>query len=159
MTLRLVAIIGTAVLGVAILLASTLAAQERRPVAAARTTTYSEASETVLQGTVLSYTENSGVPPIGAHVTIQTANGAVDVHLGPASFLQSNHFSLAVGDSVKFVGMSTPTDKGIIFLARIAQKGDQSLAIRSPQGFLLADSAARTLPAAQHAQTKQGSPR
>ena len=151
--------VSTALLGAAILLSSTLPAQEKRPPAATRAATYDQTRETVVQGTVLSYTENSEIPPIGAHVTIQTSGGPVDVHLGPASLLQSNHFSLSVDDSVRFVGVSVATDKGNIFLARIAQKGNQSIALRSPRGFLLAPAAARTIPQAQHAQASQAVPR
>jgi hypothetical protein len=155
MTSRPTGKVGTAVLATAILLSSRLPAQERPPLAA-RSTAYSEARETVLQGTVLNYVENSAVAPIGAHVTVQTASGTADVHLGPASFLQANHFSLSAGDSVKFVGMSITTDKGAVFLARIAQKGDQSITIRSPRGFLLAPAAARTVPQPQGSQATQG---
>jgi hypothetical protein len=155
--------VGAALLGAAMLLASTLSAQQKRPLAATRAETraeaYDQARETLVQGTVLSYTENSAVPPIGAHVTVQTAGGAVDVHLGPASLLQANHFSLAAGDSVRFVGVSIATDKGNIFLARTAQKGNQLIAIRSLRGFLLAGAAARTTAQAQRAQTTQAVPR
>jgi len=148
-----------AMLGAAILFSSTLIAQERRPPAASRVAAYDQASETAVQGAVLSYTENSEIPPMGAHVTIQTSGGAVDIHLGPASLLQSNGFSLSVGDSARFVGVKVTTDKGNIFLARIAQKGGQSIAIRSLRGFLLATAAARTLPQAQRAQASQAVPR
>src|SRR6516162_6706680 len=117
-------------------------AQETRPAASSRRTAYHAAAETSLQGTVLDYNENSARPPVGAHVTVQTANGTVDVHLGPASYLHANHFSLTPGDSVRFVGAVASTDKGVLFMARIAQKGSQAIAIRSPQGFLLASGAA-----------------
>jgi hypothetical protein len=151
--------VGAALLGATILLSSPLPAQEKRRPSATHAAAYDQTRETVIQGTVLSYTENSGVPPIGAHVTIQTSSGAVDIHLGPAYFLQSNHFSLSVNDSVRFVGVSVATDKGSIFLARIAQRGNQSIEIRSPRGFLLAPAGARTLAQTQHAQATQVVPR
>src|SRR5437899_349400 len=68
---------------------------------AARSLAYNKAQETVLQGTVLSYSAESATPPIGAHVLLQTAGGTVDVHLGAASYLEANHFALAKGDSVE----------------------------------------------------------
>jgi len=80
---------------------------------------------------------------MGAHVTVQTASGTVDVHLGPASYLRSNHFSLAAGESVRLVGVSVQTKGGNVFLARMAQHGTQAIAVRSPNGFLLANSSAR----------------
>jgi len=42
-----------------------------------------------------------------------------------------------------------------MFLARIAQKGNQVVTIRSPRGSLLANSAARLLTEAERAQVKQ----
>jgi hypothetical protein len=127
-------------------------AQETRPARTSRRAAYHAAAETSLQGTVQEYNENSARPPVGAHVTVQTANGTVEVHLGPASYLHANHFSLAPGDSVRFIGAMASTDKGVLFMARIAQKGSQAIAIRSPQGFLLATGAARTMPREQRAQ-------
>jgi hypothetical protein len=82
---------------------------------------------------------------MGAHVMVQTASGPVDAHLGPASYLRSNHFSLATGESVQLVGVSVPTKEGTVFLARMAQHGTQAIAVRSPNGFLLANSPARAL--------------
>jgi len=68
--------------------------------AAMRTFAYDTTQETVVEGTVLSYTAKSATPPVGTHLILQTAAGAIDVHLGAASFLEANHFSLAKGDSV-----------------------------------------------------------
>src|SRR5262249_14551880 len=148
-------IIGCAFVGGSITLLILSSAQERSPLVSPRLTVYDTTREVVLQGTVLSYIEDSPLPPIGAHVTIQTSSGTVDVHLGPASYLRSNHFSLSASDSVRFVGVSIPTNQGSVFLARIAQKGNQSIAVRSPRGFLLSTGAARTLPQAQRQQTTQ----
>ena len=135
-------------------------AQERSALASPRPTSYDTRRETLLEGTVLSYTGDSRLPPIGAHVTVQTSSGTVDVHLGPESYLLSNHFSLSPGDSVRFVGVSITTSQGTVFLARMAQKGDQSIAVRSSNGFPRATAFARTLPQAQHEQTTQeGNPR
>ena len=115
---------------------------------------YDAKRETVLEGTVASYTESSQTAPIGAHAMVQTANGSVDVHLGPASYLHGNNFSLAAGEAVKFAGVSTTVNGGTVFLARTAQKGSQVLAIRSRTGSLLAIGAVRALPESQRAQMK-----
>lgn len=138
----------------------TASAQERSPLVSQRLTAYDMSRETVLQGTVLDYTADSPVPPLGAHVTVQTSTGIVDVHLGPDAYLHSNHFSLSAGDAIKFVGASITTNQGMVFLARIVQKGDQSITVRSSSGFLRATPFARALPQAQHQQTTQeGNPR
>lgn len=148
-------IIGCALFGGSITPLISSGAQERSSIVSPRPTVYDTTGEVLLQGTVLSYLEDAPLPPIGAHVTLQTSSGTVDVHLGPASYLRSNHFSLSAGDSVRFVGVSISTNQGSVFLARIAQKGNQSIAIRSPRGFLCPTGPARTLPQAQREQTTQ----
>jgi hypothetical protein len=149
--------ISSAALSGAILLSTAAGAQQRNAAVSSRPTAYDVSRETVLQGTVVSYTEDSSRPPMGAHVTVQTASGTVDAHLGPAAYLRSNHFSVSVGDSVTFVGVSIPAKEGSVFLARIARNGKQALVLRSPRGFLQATTAARALPQAEGAQ--QGVPR
>lgn len=149
-------IIGTAALIATSLLLTPAGAQQRGAVVSPRPTAYDAARETILQGTVVNYTEDSPGPPIGAHVTVQTANGtAVDVHLGPASYLRGNHFSLAAGESVRLVGVSVLTKGGNVFLARMAQHGTQAITVRSPNGFLLATSHARALMQSEQAPNAQ----
>ena len=147
--------IGSAALAGTILLLTAAGAQQRGAVVSSRPTAYDATREKVLQGTVVSYTEDSSGPPMGAHVTVQTASGTVDVHLGPASYLRSNHFSLAVGESVRLVGVSVLIKGGNVFLARMAQHGTQAIAVRSPNGFLLANSPARALLQSERAPNTQ----
>src|SRR5258708_24019848 len=71
---------------------------DRPKQAAMRSLAYDATQETVMEGTVLSYSAEAATPPIGAHLLLQTASGPVDLHLGGASYLQANHFSLAKGD-------------------------------------------------------------
>jgi hypothetical protein len=117
-----------------------------------RASTYDLARDTVLAGTVLKFTENSSVPPIGAHVVVQTLSGPVDVHLGDARFLKSNKFTLTEGGSVKIIGQSVSFRQGTIFLARIIQQDGQSLVVRTAKGAPLSIAGARALPPAQRAQ-------
>jgi hypothetical protein len=151
--------IGSATLAGTMLLLTAVGAQQRAAVVSSRPA-YDATHEIVLQGMVVSYTEDSSRPPMGAHVTVQTASGAVDVHLGPASYLRSNHFSLATGESVWLVGVSIPTRESNVFLARLARHGTQAIALRSPNGFLLANSAARGLLQTERAPSaRQSKPR
>jgi hypothetical protein len=98
---------------------------------------------------------DSAAPPIGAHVILQTATGAIDAHLGAASFLQAGHFSLATGDSVRVVGVSSATRQGTVFLVRAIQKGGQSLVLRTAKGAPLSFARSRA-PGAQKAQQLEG---
>jgi hypothetical protein len=152
--------VGSAVLAGAILLSTASGQQRSAAVSSSRPTAYDVTRETILQGTVVSFLEDSSRPPMGTHVTVQTAAGTEDVHLGPASYLRSNHFSLTAGDLVRVVGAATQTKEGNVFLARIAQHGSQAIAVRSPRGFLMATTVARALPQAERSQhAQQGKPR
>ena len=161
MNIKVRMMVGFAVLAVSVTLSGTASAQHAQPAqqrdtrVSARAAAYDATREVVVQGTVLNYSENSTSRPNGAHVTVQTPTGPVDVHLGPSSYLRSHHFSLATGDSVRFVGAMSSADTGSVLLARIAQKGSQAIAIRSTQGFLLATGATRSLSNEQRAQAPQ----
>jgi hypothetical protein len=122
---------------------------------AVRALGYNSTQETVVEGTVLSYTAESATPPIGAHLILQTASGAIDVHLGAASFLQANRFSLAKGDSVKIVGVNSATRQGTVFLVRLIQKGGQSLILRTAKGAPLSLARGRAM-GAQKARQPDG---
>jgi len=122
----------------ALLLAAVAGAQQVRPKAQQSAKphayAYDLSRETVLEGTVLKYTENSSIPPIGAHIIVQTSSGPVEVHLGDARFLKFNKFALTEGTSVKITGQNLSNGQGAMFFARIIQQGGQALALRSVNG-------------------------
>jgi hypothetical protein len=101
-----------------------------------RLQSYDLRREGSLLGTVVKYETASTMPPLGAHVLIQTASGQVDVHLGNARVLQANHFELNPGDNVRIVGETLAFGDGTVFAARIVQKGAQAVAVRNSKGFL-----------------------
>ncbi len=113
------------------------AQQKPTPVAQANIS-YELSREIMLQGTVVSFTANSKIAPLGSHVTIQTASGIVDVHLGNEALLKSNDIFLSPGDSVRIVGESQLYGAGSFFAARVLQKGSQSVTLRNSNGILLA---------------------
>ncbi len=98
---------------------------------------YDIAKDVSLQGTVLSFTENSQTAPIGAHVLLQTTAGNVDVHLGDARLLHLAKLNITQGASVRFVGQMTSIGTNQIFLARLVQVGAQVVAVRSDHGLPL----------------------
>ena len=124
-----------------VLLLSTIAnAQQKAQTVAQRNQAYDVSRETVVEGKVLQYTAASSAAPLGPHVTVQSSSGAVDVHLGSARLLEGNNLSLASGDSVRIVGENVAYGTGSQFLARVIQKGNQVLAVRSTRGLPLAPS-------------------
>jgi len=115
---------------------SFVSAQQKEP-ATLRQDSAVAANDTVIQGTVVSFTANSATPPIGPHVVVQTTSGNVDVHLGNARLLKQANISLAAGDSVRIAGSNISFNGGTIFAARILQKCNQSVTLRSPRGIPL----------------------
>ena len=99
--------------------------------------TYHANREISLVGAVVKYDTASENPPMGAHVTIQTASGQVDVHLGNAKVLEANHLALNAGDKVRIIGEPMALGEGTYFAARIVQKGTQAVAVRNVKGFPL----------------------
>jgi hypothetical protein len=119
-------------------------AQQTKQPDVSRLQSYDLSREGSLLGTVVKYDTASAVPPLGAHVLIQTASGQVDVYLGNPRVLQASHFELKPGDSVRIVGENLAVGEATIFAARIAQKGTQAVAVRSAKGFLLTTASALT---------------
>jgi len=114
-----------------------VSAQQSAQPDARRVQSYDLSREVSLIGTVVKYDTASSVPPIGAHLTVQTASGQVEVHLGNAKVLLANHLELNTGDSVRIIGEDLAFGSGTIFAARIVQKGTQAVAVRNTKGYLL----------------------
>jgi len=105
---------------------------------------YNPNRETSLVGTVVKYETNSAIPPMGAHVTLQTPSGPVDVHLGNAKVLEAARLEMNPGDNVRIVGEPMSLDHGTYFAARIVQKGALAVAVRNARGLPLAPAATWT---------------
>jgi hypothetical protein len=116
---------------------------------------YNVANDSSLQGTILSYTENSKTPPLGTHVLLQTSSGNVDVHLGDANVLHQAKMSLAQGMNVRFVGQTRTVGQNTVFLARLVQVGSQVVPVRSNRGVPVTPGAPRGKAAAKNAAAKQ----
>jgi hypothetical protein len=130
---------GTGWLCVGLLLAGVTSAQAQRTqaVGTQQNQAYDVSRESVLQGSVIKFTPESAVAPLGAHVTVQTASGPVDVHIGNPKILDKNQFTLAAGDNIRVVGENLPYGNGTQFFARVIEKGSQSIAVRGTRGFPL----------------------
>lgn len=120
--------------------------QQPPPTAPANPMSYDARRETSLVGTVQAYTNAPQAPPFGAHVTLQTSTGIVDVHLGDPKFLAANHFAIQSGDTLRIVGETVAYGSGTQFVARIVQKGTQALMVRSVRGIPLSYAAPRSNP-------------
>ena len=119
----------------AALFSGAAAGQEKSSQVSPRFGTYDIKREGTLVGTVTDFKPSSTTPPLGAHVTLQTTAGVVDVHLGDARLLAANHFNIQSGDTLRIIGAYTPVGSSSLFLARIVQKGTQALAVRTERGI------------------------
>ena len=128
--------------------ASFAGGQQAQPPIPQRNESYSLNRETLLEGVVISYTAASTAPPVGAHVTIQTASGPVDVHLGNAGLLKQGDIFLSAGDSIRIVGEKVAYADGSFFAARVLQKGSQSVTLRNTNGIPLSPGRSRATPGA-----------
>ena len=125
------------------------AAQQKPAPAPQGSLAYDLSRETLVQGTVISYTAASSAAPIGPHASIQTASGIVDVHLGSATVMKQNDVFLQAGDSVKIAGVSQTFGGSTIFVARVLQKGSQTVTLRNLNGIpIVAKPAANAKPRA-----------
>lgn len=129
--------LGSVVFTGALLSVSLAGAQQQQAAVAQTYSTYDASRETTLVGKVISYTEQSSVPPIGAHVSIQTASGIVDVHIGSAKLLEQKRFTLSAGDSVRITGEVMAVGESSTFAARIIENGTQSVTVRNAKGQVL----------------------
>jgi len=117
-------------------------AQQKTQNAAQLPSSYSVSREVSVQGAVVSFAENSTAAS-GSRVTLQTSSGPLEVHLGNLRLLEADHLTLSQGDSIRVVGENIAVNGGTEFLARLLQKGNQTIALRSTRGFPLRPMAER----------------
>jgi hypothetical protein len=120
------------------ILASASAQQiPRAAVHTAGNSVYDVARESVISGKILQYSAASNTVPAGAHISLQTSSGTVDVHAGNPKLITASHLALQAGDSVNITGESVTVGDKNVFVARVIQKGSQSVAVRSANGMPL----------------------
>jgi hypothetical protein len=112
---------------------------------------YDVARESIIRGKIVQYSSASTTPPLGAHISLQTSFGTIDVHAGNAKVIQASNISLQAGDSVSITGETVQFANSSVFVARVIQKGSQSVVMRSKNGVPL-------LPTAVNANGKIVSP-
>lgn len=96
---------------------------------------YDPETETTLEGTVTEVTTTTGTRGMtGVHVTLATEGDTIVVHLGPATFLEQNHFTVAKGDVLEVTGSVTTMGNDDVLLARLVTKGDTTVRLRDETG-------------------------
>lgn len=94
---------------------------------------YDLAAETTLAGTVAEVVPQS-CPCGGIHVRLTTADGDVEVGLGPVAFLSELGATFAAGDALEVTGAAPKNDAPADFLARSVKKGEATYELRDAAG-------------------------
>jgi hypothetical protein len=71
---------------------------------------------------------------MGTHLTLKTANGPVNVVVGPSSYLAKKNFSFAKGDQIQVTGSKVTYQGQEELIAREVKKGNKTLTLRNDQG-------------------------
>jgi hypothetical protein len=108
---------------------------------------YDITKEVTLRGIITEVVQRPAAGrPLGLHLTVTTAQGTVDVHLGPYLGRMATEKGLVAGAAIQMSGVTAHFPGGDVFLARVVVVNSQTITLRNERGFLLrpAPAAART---------------
>ena len=99
--------------------------------------TYDVATLMTVQGQVVAVDRVEAEKGMGAgvHVQVQTDNGKVSVHLGPAWYIDKQKTQIAVGDSITATGSRVEVGGKSAVVAAEVRKGDKTLKLRDQNGY------------------------
>jgi DNA/RNA endonuclease YhcR with UshA esterase domain len=97
---------------------------------------YDIKTEVTITGTVTKIARIRGMHTTGLHLFVTTENQTVEVHLGPADFVEST-LKFQEGDTVQVLGSSTKMMSRWVMFAREVKKGDKVLKLRNEDGVPL----------------------
>ena len=97
---------------------------------------YDVAQETVLTGTVTGEFPKPapGMLP-GAHLTLTTPGGSVDVSLGVFAFTGKGSLTVSGGQQIEVTGIMKTLPAKSVFLARLVKVGDTTYTVRNAHGL------------------------
>ncbi|MCZ2148563.1 MAG: hypothetical protein LC126_12400 [Bryobacterales bacterium] len=97
---------------------------------------YDPATEVTVTGKITEVTKvgRRGMMP-GLHVRLQTEKGALDVHLGPAPFLEKSKMTFEKGEEMEVTGSRVKYDGADAIIAREVKKAGRALTLRDSQGI------------------------
>jgi hypothetical protein len=71
----------------------------------------------------------------GVHLMVKTAKETLDVHLGPAWYIENQDVKLTVGDKIEIKGSRITLQGKPVIIAAEVKKGDVTLKLRDERGF------------------------
>ena len=97
---------------------------------------YDPKTETTITGTVQEIQQITGHHGwSGTHIMVKTGDQVVDVHVGPAWFLEQKNFALAKSDRVTVLGSNVTTASHHSIIAREIEKEGKKLILRNADGI------------------------
>ncbi len=90
------------------------------------------------EGEVIAITKSPGMGPMGfmgVHASLKTADGVLDVHLGPDWFVENQELKLAAKDKISVTGSKVTMQGKPTVIATEITRGDESLKLREPDGL------------------------
>lgn len=96
---------------------------------------YDLSKEIKAQGTIEKIDNSGDTAPLGTHLQVETAKGAVDVHLGMLNLASRKALGLSQGESVTITGMMEDLGGNSVLLARILQTSSNIFVLRSRTGL------------------------
>jgi len=87
--------------------------------------------------TVEDYTCPVSENEMGRHLRMQTAAGAMEIHLAPARVMRSQKFTFSPGDEIEVLGSRVKIEGQDSIIAREVTRGSESFFIRDREGKLL----------------------
>ena len=70
----------------------------------------------------------------GVHLTLKTAEGEIQVHLGPDSWVDQQKVKIAKGDAITVKGSRITFEGGPAIIAQSVTKAGETLVLRDPDG-------------------------
>ncbi len=95
---------------------------------------YDPSTVTTVSGTVEAVQRGPGGGGQGLHVQLKTADGTVDVHLGPAWYLEEQKLTVAKGDALQVTGSKRQVNQASFVIARSVKKGGAEVTLRDEKG-------------------------
>ncbi|MBK6537871.1 MAG: DNA-binding protein [Ignavibacteria bacterium] len=74
---------------------------------------------------------------VGIHLLLNTVNGNVSIHLGPAWYIENQDIQIIKGDNVSVTGSKVTYNGDQVIIAKEVIKGDQLLKLRDENGYPL----------------------
>ena len=96
---------------------------------------YDRAAEKTVSGTIkalVSYPAADG--GVGVHFDLKTAEGIINVHVGPAAYIGQQNAYFMADDEVTIIGARMTTDGTTAIWVKAIQKGSSMLVLRSDNG-------------------------